>query len=190
MQATSRLKNLAGARAGQAGRVSLGRHFGARAGREGSEDERADTPLGVRVARADALREVDDDDLALLAADEQVELVEVAVDEAGPGKADDEGHELGVELAGRVVLGQLPERVGVDERHEDRVPRVVDRRRHGEAGLVEDLRAQRRGAGRSVRRRGSSLERGGVRCTLRNAHSLCAASRDMYIQLALLRLPM
>ncbi len=46
---------------------------------------------------ADHLREVDDDGFAGLAADEDVELVEVAVDEPCAGETDDQVHQLRVE---------------------------------------------------------------------------------------------
>lgn len=64
---------------------------------------RGDVPLGIRMTRANTLREVDDNDFTILAADQQIEFVEVAMHKAGSGEADDERHKLGVKLAGSLM---------------------------------------------------------------------------------------
>lgn len=51
-------------------------------------------PLCVLVRGANHLREVDDDGVARLAADQDIELVEVAMDEPYAGKTDDHIHQL------------------------------------------------------------------------------------------------
>ena len=58
-------------------------------------------PFCILVRRADHLWEVDDDGLARVASDEDVELVEVAMDEPSAGEADDEVHQFGIERARR-----------------------------------------------------------------------------------------
>ena len=64
-------------------------------------------PFCIFVRRADHLREVNDDGLTRLPADEDVELVEVAVDEPGVCEADDEVHQLRVECAWGGNIGNL-----------------------------------------------------------------------------------
>lgn len=88
---------------------------------------------------AHTLGKVDHPQLTLLPADHQVELVEITVHQSRSGETDDELHAFCIELSGRLVVGQRPEGVAVDKRHEDRVARVVDGCRDGEASLVEDL---------------------------------------------------
>ena len=116
----------------------------------------AHAQLGVLVLCRHHLREVDDDRLGaavVVLAQEDVELVEVAVDEAGASEADDQVHQRRVELAGVSDLGDLSSARGldgadeagdsqwecVDELHDDAVPRLVNGRRHREAVLVQDL---------------------------------------------------
>lgn len=53
-----------------------------------------DPPLGVEMPRRDHLREVDDDGLAVLPPDKNVELVEVTMDEARSGEPNEEVHQL------------------------------------------------------------------------------------------------
>ena len=57
-------------------------------------------PFCIFVRRADHLREVDDDRLPAVPSDEDVELVEVAVDEPRTREAHDEVHERRVQRAG------------------------------------------------------------------------------------------
>ena len=125
-------------------------------------------PFCILVRRADHLREVDDDRLPAVPSDEDVELVEVAVDEPRTREAHDEVHERRVQRAGGRHVGNLaaetqargePNRrrhtgggqgvndrlqgICVDELHEDAVPGLVDGPRHGEGVLVQDLETMR-----------------------------------------------
>lgn len=56
----------------------------------------------------DHLREVDEDRLASWFGEEDIELVEIAVNETGSGEADDEVHELRVEGARIGDFADLP----------------------------------------------------------------------------------
>lgn len=60
------------------------------------------------MSRADHLRKINHDRLEVTVLDHDVEFVEIAVDQAGVGEADDEFHQLAVEV-GRAdgVLGDL-----------------------------------------------------------------------------------
>jgi hypothetical protein len=68
---------------------------------------RQDVPLRVLVRRADHLWEVDDDWIARLSSNQDIELVEIAVDEAGLREANNKVHESGVQLARRADVGNL-----------------------------------------------------------------------------------
>ncbi len=75
---------------------------------ESAEEERGGhVPFRVLVRRADHLREVDDDRLAGLAADEDVELVEVAMDEPCPCEPYDEVHQVRVQRPRGGQVGHL-----------------------------------------------------------------------------------
>lgn len=67
------------------------------AGERAACGKEGNAPLCVLVRGTDHLREVNNDRVAGLAADEDVEFVEVAVDESCPSKTDDHVHQLGVE---------------------------------------------------------------------------------------------
>ena len=64
-------------------------------------------PFCVLMRRADHLREVDNHRLPAVPPDEDVELVEVAVDEPRAREAYDEVHELRVQLSGRRQVRHL-----------------------------------------------------------------------------------
>lgn len=68
-------------------------------GQSGGEDRHV--PFGIFVRGTDHLREVYDDRLAGVAANKNVELVVVAVDESGSGEADDNIHKFRVEFSWR-----------------------------------------------------------------------------------------
>lgn len=113
--------------------------------------------LGVRMIHRHHLWKIDEDGGKRYAArglrirpllDEDVELVEVAVDEAVLRKTHDHSDEVCVQR-GRVRHGgDLAHGEGVDERHDDGVSALGDGLRHGEA-----VRAQRRHEGELLQRR-------------------------------------
>ena len=93
--------------------------------------------------------------------------------------------EPGGSSGGREYDNRL-QRVGVDEFHEDAVPRLIHRAGDGEVVFVEDLQE------------GKSVRPSGPQCwpavcpgrTFMKAYSFSAASRDIYIHDADFRLPM
>ncbi len=69
---------------------------------------RSDLLFCILVSRTDHLREVDEHSLAGLSLDEDVELVEISVNEAGSCEAEDKGDEGYVEVRRGVDMVYLP----------------------------------------------------------------------------------
>jgi hypothetical protein len=94
MQSTSRLKYL---------------NVGDRSNKRLSRKEKKKTlePFRVLVRGADHLREIDNDRLTVVSTDEDIELVEIAMDQASARKLDDEVHQRGEQLFGGRDVGYL-----------------------------------------------------------------------------------
>ena len=118
MQFTSRLKKLLSARA--------------------QEREKYSSLLGIRMSRADHLREINHDRLPIPLY-EDVELVEISMYQAVVGKTHNKLHELGIQLVGRVHGGYLTQRVRIDERHDEAVSGLVNWYGYRESIGVKDF---------------------------------------------------
>ena len=98
-------------------------------------DVTSEVVLCVQVRCGDHLREIDHGDFLVLT-DHEIELVEVAMDEAVLRELNDELNQAMVDLLSVDEAFDIDHRVGLDQGHHDTVSVRVDRHRSGEASLI------------------------------------------------------
>jgi hypothetical protein len=164
------------------------------------------SPFCIFMRRANHLREINHDRLAVAATNEDIEFVEITVYESRMRKPDDKVHQSGVEITRRRHMVNLapnsqhhelrtcnkskasgdPQRICINEFHQYTVSGLVYGPRHRELVFMQDLPSRTR----PLERAPLTSHVFATRRTFNNAHSFCAANRDMYIHDADLRLPM
>ena len=101
-------------------------------------DVTSEVILCVQVRRGDHLREIDHGDFLVLT-DHEIELVEVAMDEAVLRELNDELDQAMVDLLSVDESFDVDHRVGLDQGHHDTVSVRIDRHRSWEASLIQRL---------------------------------------------------